>query len=443
MEKIFELLGISGDLCEIINNKNYQTIRFGEEFESLCDLLDLDSEAVRKYIIEFALYEIYKENCSFNSNDLKLMKKYEEEKVGSYLTLGEAIDRNFLSVENFYESLGYLLNNQVGEAKDKEREKIIKSICTNDFFIKREGAVFLAYKDRQKRYRQPFNKEPDKINLLKDINKFKENTILYLNLLGKTTDLNYTEDLISFENETNLLFIFNLYNAVYEYYADNENNDDNEYYDVFLNNEAELYNLAASLVIIENPALKIYLANNLVKEGTILDLLKNRNVYLRKLYSVGLVFPALIRKYLESKIHLHVKNTGLLKLNEVDNEVSDKVELKQLKEIKEKVYISELLQNRGFIDLIDIKGNIESIDVLERGLLFKSLYTKVSTIKHSKMLILDVFSNILNKTINDLSVKRNLDNKDLESLLGDPAFVAKEAVILNWRKEREKNESAT
>ncbi|MCU5435920.1 hypothetical protein OCF16_23020, partial [Bacillus mobilis] len=219
------------------SKESVESIIFGDHFNDLCKGLDLDSEIVKKYILEYSSFKLLQEQCLFSEDDIKLMEKYNEEVIVN-LTFGEVLDKEFCnSFETYYESFGHVLNNKVETIAFKEKEKIIQAIKnTNQVkkslnYIKNEGMFFNIYKDWLKRHKKPFNKEGDKLNEVKDIGILKENTISFLKMLNQLDGLACNEDMFQFENASNMLFIFRCYQLVNE----NLHKVDSSYEGDFLN----------------------------------------------------------------------------------------------------------------------------------------------------------------------------------------------------------------
>lgn len=165
-QNLFDQLGFSGDINLVVKEENYEAIQFGEYFRSFCKELELKEEVIREHILDYALYEVYRECCSFTSEDLDLLESFDEEAVND-LTLGDILDEKYcISPESFYENFGYLLNDKNDQVtKAREREKIIQCIRDSSQikgkhfeYTSTEGTFFNVYKDKLKRHQQPFNK---------------------------------------------------------------------------------------------------------------------------------------------------------------------------------------------------------------------------------------------------------------------------------------------
>lgn len=153
-QDLFNQLGFNGDINQVVNEKNYDAILLGEDFSSFCEELELEEKVIREHILDYALYEVYREYCTFTSEDLDLLESLDEEALNG-LTLGDILDEKYcISPESYYESFGYLLNDKNDQiTQAKEREKIIQSIQDTSLvksrhfeYIPKEVTFFNVYR---------------------------------------------------------------------------------------------------------------------------------------------------------------------------------------------------------------------------------------------------------------------------------------------------------
>jgi hypothetical protein len=422
-QNLFEELNIGGDIFLVLKEKNYEQIQFGDDFKSLCEYLELDVRTVQKYILDYAFYEVYRESCTFSGDDLDLLEMFGEEEVNG-LTLGDILDEKYcISPDSFYENFGYLLNDKSDQIMEKdEAEKIIQYIqdssqlkSKNFAYVPKEGTLFKVFKDKLKRYRQPFNKSADKLNVVKDINKFKINTLLFLQQLSKAKTINYTQDIV--EKSSNILFIFGIYN----YLEKNQSEFDSEKEDYY-------FNTLSSLVIIENIELKLFLLKNLIEKETLFTHRKFEfDLLLHRIYILTVVYPILIKEFIKQKLDITANILG----------ISGTYEDGKIKSLKKKAFIYELLRKHNGYNLKKLIGDFEAIQVNNLGL-FGNLYTRVSKLQEIKGEVMDQFKEDFYDMIEIFSHQGLLSKDDILFIFeGYPMKLQKE-VISSWRNIRKK-----
>lgn len=419
-------LGIRGD--EGIGKESFESIMFGDYFNDLCGDLDLDSEIVKKYILEYSSFKLIQEQCSFSDNDIRLIEKYNEE-VTLNLTFGDVLDREYCdSPETYYESFGHILNNKVGPQVFKEKNKIIKAIYDANQvgkplnYIKNEGMFLCVYKDWLKRHKKPFNKEGDKLNEVKDIRALKGNIITFLNMLNQLEGLACNEDMFRFENASNMLFIFRCYQLANE----NLHRIDSSY-------EGDFFNILASLCIIEDINLKLYLAKQLIENGNLFDghiytLLK---AFLSNIYTLAIVYPEFIKKYIEARILNQNKKNRSLVLKEVNQQISMKEEFRNIKDLKRRLYIYEVLGKKRLFNFSEMMDEYEKIEVNNLKL-YKSIYLRISSIQSTKK----EADQFLIRDITDIVKICAESEMDIKSFMSIYSFEIVEKVKTNWRSVR-------
>ncbi|MZQ74729.1 MAG: hypothetical protein GT589_01040 [Peptoclostridium sp.] len=394
-EKIFDVLGIDGDIKSVLEDNDYSGIDFGEKFKGLCADWDMDYDFMKKCITDYALYEVYREECLFDNNDLELMEQYQDELV-LQMTLGDVLDEYCCdSPQSYYESYGCLLNEKEDEGDKKEREKIMDAIGIKEQngnrggsrYIFKEGLFFKIYKDKRMRYKQPLNKVADKIDIVSDIDRFKEATLGFLEKLKFLEEMNFTRDLHDYENTTNMLFVFNLYRAIRELQADFEYEADDGY-----------LNALSSLILIENITLKLHIMNNLVeKEDSREDFLffskSDFRMPLHKIYILSLVYPMLIKEFIKRNLYTNAEKEGVTKTN-VRGE--NKTEIEKL---KHRVYMLERLGKIKIYNLAEMQSRVAEVEVENRHL-FKRLYLKVSKLQQEKGKLINNFNDYFDEKIN-------------------------------------------
>ncbi|MDA1580528.1 hypothetical protein [Bacillus cereus group sp. TH228LC] len=425
-DELLEYLGIREG--KDAGKESVESIIFGDHFNDLCKGLDLDSGIVKKYILEYSSFKLLQEQCLFSDDDIKLMEKYNEEVIVN-LTFGEVLDKEFCnSFETYYESFGHVLNNKVETIAFKEKEKIMQAIKgTNQVtkslnYIKNEGMFFNIYKDWLKRHKKPFNKEGDKLNEVKDIGILKENIISFLKMLNQLDGLAYNEDMFQFENASNMLFIFRCYQLVNE----NSHKINSSY-------EGDFLNILASLCIIEDINLKLYLAKQLIENGNLFDehiytLLK---VFLSNVYMLAIVYPEFIKKYIEVRILNKNKKNRSLVLKEVNQQISMKEEFRNIKDLKRRLYIYEVLGKKRLFNFSEMMDEYEKVEVNNLKL-YKSIYLRISSIQSTKK----EADQFLIRDITDI-VKICVESEmDIESIMSIYSFEIVEKVKPKWRSVR-------
>ncbi|MGG3445725.1 hypothetical protein [Bacillus nitratireducens] len=425
-DKLLGDLGIKerGD----ISREAFESIMLGEHFNDLCKGLDLDCEIIKKHIFEYSCFKVLQEQCLFSDDDIKLMEKYNEEVIVN-LTFGEVLDKEFCnSFETYYESFGHVLNNKVEKIAFKEKEKIIQAIKdTNQVtkslnYIKNEGMFFNIYKDWLKRHKKPFNKEGDKLNEVKDIGILKENIISFLKMLNQLDGLACNEDMFRFENASNMLFIFRCYQLVNR----NLHKIDSSY-------EGDFLNILASLCIIEDINLKLYLAKQLIEKGNLFDerIYTFLKVFLSNVYMLAIVYPAFIKKYIEVRILNKNKKNRSLVLKEVNQQISMKEEFKNIKDLKRRLYTYEVLGKKRLFNFSEMMDEYEKLEVNNLKL-YKSIYLRISSIQSIKK----EEDQFLIRDITDI-VKICVESEmDIESIMSIYSFEIVEKVKTKWRSVR-------
>ncbi|MED3644649.1 hypothetical protein P5F75_14870 [Caldifermentibacillus hisashii] len=424
---LFERLSIRGDIFSVIEEKNYEAIQFGEDFKSLCDHLELDEKVVQKYILDYALYEVYKECCTFSGDDLDLLEMLGDEAVNG-LTLGDILDEKYcISPDSFYENFGYLLNDKSDQITERnEAEKIIHFIqdssqlkSKNFAYVPQEGTLFHVFKDKLKRHRQPFNKSADKLNVVKDIDKFKNNTSFFLQQLSEAKSINYTQDIDSFEKSANTLFIFELYNCIWKSQTEFDNGKEDYY-----------FNTLSSLVIIENLELKLFILKNLIEKKTIFTYPKFEfALLLNKVYILSMVYPLLIKEFIKQKFDIATNN---LTANEVNPFVDAKT-----KSLKKSAFIFGLLHNHKGYNLKKLIEVFEPIQVHNKGL-FGNLYTRVSKLQEVKNEVMDQFKVEFYEMIEIFSYKESLSKDDIIFISEGYPMKMQKKIVSSWRNIRKK-----
>ncbi|RIW31612.1 hypothetical protein D3H55_15065 [Bacillus salacetis] len=431
-QNLFDQLGIIGDVNLVVKDNNYEAIQFGEFFRSFCEELELEEKVVREHIWDYALYEVYRECCTFNSEDLDLLESLDEEDVNG-ITLGDILDEKYcISPESYYESFGYLLNDKNDQfTKAKEREKIIQSIQDTSMiksrhfeYILKEVTFFNVYKDKLKRHQQPFNKAADKLNGVKDIEKFKNNTLFFLRQLGKANNINYTYDLECFEKSANLLFIFSLYACVEKNQHAFDNEKKEEYY----------FNTLSSLVVIENIELKLYILKTLIEKEVLFTYKKLEfNLLLHRITILSVLYPLLIKEFIVQNLIITDKNIGVTASNKVDEFLSDA----KVKKLKEKAFVFELLKNHKGYNLNKLADAFESIEV-KNVKLFENLYTRVSSLQVIKSESMDQFKLDLYESMDTFNQIESLSNHNILAILEGLLIEMQNKVTSKWRSIRKK-----
>ncbi|GAB6629235.1 hypothetical protein bcgnr5393_17220 [Bacillus cereus] len=423
-DELLECLGIKEK--KEIDKKSFESIMFGNHFNGLCECLGLDSKIVEKHILEYSSFKLLQEQCLFSDDDIKLMEKYNEEVIVN-LTFGEVLDKEFCnSFEIYYESFGHVLNNKVEVIAFKEKEKIIQAINnTNQVqkslnYIKNEGMFFNIYKDWLKRHKKPFNKEGDKLNEVKDIGILKGNIISFLKMLNQLDGLVCNEDMFQFENASNMLFIFRCYQLVNE----NLHKIDSSY-------EGDFLNILASLCIIEDINLKLYLAKQLIENGDLFDECKYNSLklFLRDVYMLAIVYPEFIKKNIEERI-LNKKNRSLV-LKEVNQQISLKEEFRNIKDLKRRLYIYEVLGKKRLFNFSEMIDEYEKLEVNNLKL-YKNIYLRISSIRSTKKEADQFFIRDITDT-DKICAELEMD---IESIMSAYSFEIVEKVKTKWRSVR-------
>lgn len=427
MNTFDELLGYSGIReGKEAGKESVESIIFGDHFNDLCKGLDLDPGIVKKYILEYSSFKLLQEQCLFSDDDIKLMEKYNEEVIVN-LTFGEVLDKEFCnSLETYYESFGHVLNNKVETIAFKEKEKIMQAIknttqVTKSLnYIKNEGMFFNIYKDWLKRHKKPFNKEGDKLNEVKDIGILKGNIISFLKMLNQLDGLVCNEDMFQFENASNMLFIFRCYQLVNE----NLHKIDSSY-------EGDFLNILASLCIIEDINLKLYLAKQLIENGDLFDERKYKSLklLLRDVYMLAIVYPEFTKKYIEGRI-LNKKNRSLV-LKEVNQQISLKEEFRNIKDLKRRLYTYEVLGKKRLFNFSEMMDEYEKLEVNNLKL-YKSIYLRISSIQSTKKEADQFFIRDITDTA---KICAELE-MDIESIMSAYSFEIVERVKAKWRSVR-------
>ncbi|MGE6895626.1 hypothetical protein [Priestia flexa] len=431
-QNLFDQLGFKGDINQVVKEKNYEAIEFGQDFSSFCEELELEEKVIREHILDYALYEVYKECCTFTSEDLDILESFDEWKVND-LALGDILDEKYcISPESYYESFGYLLNDKNDQiTQAKEREKIIQSIQDTSLvksrhfeYIPKEVTFFNVYKDKLKRHQQPFNKSADKLNVVKDAEKFKNNTLFFLRQLGKASNINYTYDLECFEKSANLLFIFALYTCVEKNLTAFDNEKKEEYY----------FNTLSSLVVIENIELKLYILKNLIEKEVLFTYKKLEfNLLLHRITILSVLYPLLIKEFIVQNLIITDKNIGVTANNKVDKFLSDA----KLKKLKEKAFVFELLKDHKGYNLNKLAEAFESIQV-KNVKLFDNLYTRVASLQGIKSEAMDQFKIDLYETMDTFNQIESLSNHEILAILEGFLIEMQNKVTSKWRSIRKK-----
>ncbi|WP_025907902.1 hypothetical protein [Priestia flexa] len=431
-QNLFDQLGFKGDINQVVKEKNYEAIEFGQDFSSFCEELELEEKVIREHILDYALYEVYKECCTFTSEDLDILESFDEEKVNG-LTLGDILDEKYcISSESFYESFGYLLNDKSDPiAEAKEKEKIIQFIQTISIikskhfeYIPKEGTYFDVYKDILKRHQQPFNKSADKLNVVKDIDKFKNNTLFFLHQLGKANNINYTYDLGRFEESANLLFIFSLYTCIEENLTAFDNEEKKDYY----------FNTLSSLSIIGNIDLKLYILKNLIEKEVLFTYKKFEfNLLLHRINILSVLYPILIKEFIRQHLIINDNNLGIAAINEIRKFPADD----KIKKLKRNVFVIELLKNHKGYNLNKLVEAFEPIQV-KNTKLFGNLYTRVASIQGIKSEAMDQFKTDLYETIDTFNQYESLSNHDMLAILEGNLVEMQNKITSKWRSIRKK-----
>ncbi|MDA1928717.1 hypothetical protein [Bacillus cereus group sp. BcHK130] len=425
-DELLESLGVREK--KETGKESFKSIMFGNHFKGLCECLDLDSKIVEKYVLEYSSFKLLQEQYLFSDDDIKLMEKYNEEVITN-LTFGEVLDKEFCnSFETYYESFGHVLNNKVETIAFKEKEKIIEAIKnTNQVkkslnYIKNEGMFFYIYKDWLKRHKKPFNKEGDKLNEVKDIGMLKENTISFLKMLNQLDGLACNEDVFQFENASNMLFIFRCYQLVNE----NSHKIDSSY-------EGDFLNILASLCIIEDINLKLYLAKQLIENGNLFDerIYTSLKMFLSNVYMLAIVYPEFIKKNIEIRILNKNKKNRSLVSKEVNQQISMKEEFRNIKDLKQRLYIYEVLGKKKLFNFSEMMDEYEKIEVNNLKL-YKSIYLRISSLQSIKK----EADQFLIRDITDI-VKICVESEmDIESIMSIYSFEIVEKVKTKWRNVR-------
>lgn len=452
---IFSDLGIRGDIT--LEQGIHYELDLGKTFRLLCDSLQLGEvyDEVQKLIVEYALFKLLQKN-SLSDEDIKLLELYEEEVVIN-LSFGEILDRSYCnSSETYYEAFGYLLNDRVDKEGIKKRESIINSIDRlkgDEYYIKNEGTFFCLFKDIQKRYKIPFNKAADKLNEKKDIEDFGANTLLFMKKLSRLKDYNFSEDVINFESYTNALLTFTCCKTIEDNLPKLSSADE----DLYLN-------ILASLSLIEDVNLKLFLARSIIQRGTIIqeDTIPRRmreipEILLCKLYSLSFLYPIVVEKYLEKLLLNKAKEINICKINANDVQIDTTEKFNNIKRLKEKMYIFELLRDRNIYDINKLINQFENIRINNLRL-YKNIYTRISNIKTKTIKsgaigeYFELFRNIV-PAFNDKDLlkegdffrekefwkeKDTLTEEAMGKMLELVSYTLSQEVKNNWRNVREK-----
>lgn len=428
-QNLFDQLGFNGDINILMREKSYEAIQFGKDFTLFCEELELDQKVVQDHILDYALYEVYREYCTFTSTDLDILERFDDEVVNG-INLADILDEKYcISPESFYESFGYLLNDKIDQsAKFKEREKIIQAILNSSQnkskqfeYISKEGTFFNVYKDKLKRHQQPFNKSADKLNVVKDIGKFKNNTCFFLQQLSKAKNLNYTCDLDGFEKASNMLFIFSLYAHI----AKN--------LDAFKIKEREDYyfNILSSLAIIDNVELKLYLLKNLIEKEVLFTYPKLEfNLLLHRITIISVLYPILIKEFIVQNLIITDKSMSTMASNKDDEFFTDT-------EIKNKAVVFELLKDHKSYNLNKLVEEFELVQV-KNIKLFENLYTRVASLQGITNDVMDQFKVNLYEIMDTFNQIESLSKHDILGVLEGNLIEMQNKVTSKWRNIRKK-----
>ncbi|WP_259424802.1 hypothetical protein [Bacillus velezensis] len=426
-QNLFDQLGFKGDINLVVKENKYEEIQFGENFSSFCEELGLEEKTVRDYLLKYALYEVYRESGNFTSEDLNILEDLGEEVVCG-VTLGDILDEKYcISPESFYESFGFLLNYESNEiAESKEKERIIQCIqktsrIRSKYFeyTPKEGTLFLVYKDKLKRHKQPFNKSADKLSLMKDIDKLKENSLFFLNQLGKVNNIKNNQDLDEFERTSNLLYIFNLYKYIDMNQAAFKNENKHDYY----------FNTLSSLIVIENIELKLYILQNLIEKEVLFTYKKfNFNLLLHRVNILSVLYPILIKEFVRQNLIINENNKNKSNINTDIINIADS----EMEKIKWNAFVVDFLRNHKSYNLSNLVEAFEPIQV-KNTKLFGNLYTRVASIQKMKREAIEQFKEDLYETVDTFNQQKSLSNDDILTVLEGYLIEMQKKIISKWR----------
>lgn len=262
------------------------------------------------------------------------------------------------------------------------------------------------------------------MNVVKDIEKFKKNTLFFLQQLGKANNINYTYDLEFFEKSANLLFIFGLYTYVEKNQTAFDNEEKEDYY----------FNTLSSLVVIENIELKLYILKNLIEKEVLFTYKKLEfNLLLHRITILSVLYPLLIKEFIVQNLIITDKNIGVTASNKVDKFLSDA----KVKKLKEKAFVFELLKNHKGYNLNKLVEAFESIQV-KNVKLFENLYTRVASLQGIKSEAMDQFKIDLYETMDTFNQIESLSNHDILAILEGLLIEMQNKVTSKWRSIRKK-----
>ncbi|MCU5437036.1 hypothetical protein OCF16_28920, partial [Bacillus mobilis] len=183
--------------------------------------------------------------------------------------------------------------------------------------------------------------------------------------------------------------------------------------------------------IIEDINLKLYLAKQLIENGNLFDerIYKLLKVFLNNLYMLAIVYPEFIKKYIEVRI-LNKKNRSSVS-KEVNQQISMKEEFRNIKDLKQRLYIYEVLGKKRLFNFSEMMDEYEKVEVNNLKL-YKSIYLRISSIQSAKR----ESDQFLIRDITDI-VKICVESEmNIESIMSVYSFEMVEKVKLKWRNVR-------
>ncbi|MES9785042.1 hypothetical protein ABWK43_30060, partial [Bacillus thuringiensis] len=146
---------------------------------------------------------------------------------------------------------------------------------------------------------------------------------------------------------------------------------------------------------------------------------------------LAIVYPEFIKKYIEVRILSQNKKNRSLVLKEVNQQISMKEEFRNIKDLKRRLYIYEVLGKRRLFNFSEMMDEYEKVEVNNLKL-YKSIYLRISSIQSTKK----EADQFLIRDITDIVKICAESEMDIESIMSIYSFEIVEKVKTKWRSVR-------
>lgn len=378
--ELYEELGFKYTSNESSSVNVLEAVNLGENFRNLCHSLDLDADIVESYITKYVLHLILEESTNLCPQEIDLARSFFDEPLCD-TTIGEVLEdmqnkMYYVHSKNFqnhlYETLKLKNNQSADEESDYFVEGQQQSANLIYPFTERQQVLYPLYfksaVNKKKSIKPRADRDFDSNSFVKDLFSHYEQFTSILTLYGN--EINPTRDILEIERDTNIYFLLKVWSLLPQDMFNKFNSKKDK------SSRNNYFNILASFSLIEDVRLKLYIAEQFIKEDVRFPFTKG-NGYM-ELFSLIYIYIPLLKEYFLDQIKvpegtLTIKNREITEINDA----------RDLKRIKKKLYCYQILKESAGYKLTDLSN--ESIFQIDGTKIdstedFSEFYKKVKNV---------------------------------------------------------------